>query len=358
MIIKMRRRRRQPSPDGLRVMTLLALLAHLSSGRLKQGLRPFAKALAQRRQREQVLELGPPGPPGPLEFKEPGTDELLDLEKVVFRPGEYPPRFSPEMEVRLGAWMSQNSPRVPRWWLRSYLIQQMKKRDQTSHGKVQDNLPGFLCSVQVPDMGHLVQFSLDQNVSLFHIFGFLAKGTRVGKKVVTTTQMILILCGELDTQKKISFPREYGHLLEDLAPRCLPFVSSPDQQVKKKNHATKKEDVLNAWLRRRGFRVISEDDLRAQGVDERTPDHLLDLSQGPLRLLVNGKVVLVRVMDTKGYVINQFHWKKSRRQLLDYRSFCKDGERVAVVCNGVCSDVRAEMEEAGLVVLTRHQIGL
>ena len=343
---------RQQSSDVLCAMTLLALLALLRSGRLKRGLRPFAKALAQRRQREQVLELDP------VKFTEPPVGELLDLEKVVFRPGEYPSRFSPDMETRLDAWILQSPSDVPRWWLRSFLIQQMKKRDQTSHGKVQDHLPGFLCSVQVPDMGHLVQFSLDQNVSLFHIFGFLAKGTRVGKKGVTTTQLILTLCGELDTQKKISFPCDYGHLLKDLAPLCLPLVSSPDQQVKKKKHATEKEDVLNTWLRRRGFRVISEDDLRAQGVDERTPDHLLDLSQGPLRLLVNGKVVLVRVMDTKGYVINQFHWKKSRRQLLDYRSFCKDGEKVAVVCNGVCSDVRAEMEEDGLVVLTRYQIGL
>ncbi len=351
MIIKMRRRR-QPSPDGLRGMTLLALLALLSSGRLKQGLRPFAKALAQRRKRDRLFKLGP------LEFKEPGTDELLDLEKVVFRPGEYPSRFSPDMETRLDAWILQSPSDVPRWWLRSFLIQQMKKRDQTSHGKVQDHLPGFLCSVQVPDMGHLVQFSLDQDVSLFHIFGFLAKGTREGKKRVTTTRLILILCGEIVTHEKICFPCDYEHLLKDLALWCRPFVSSPDQQVRKKKHATEKEDVLNAWLRHRAFRVITEDDLRAMDVGGRTPDHLLDPSQGPLRLLVDGRLVLVRVMDTKCFVINQFHWRKSKAQLLDYRRFCKDGERVAVVCNGVCSDVRAEMEEAGLVVLTRYQIGL
>ena len=350
MIIKMPSR--QPSPDVLCAMTLLALLALLGSGRLKRGLRPFAKALAQRRQREQVLELGP------VKFTEPPARELLELEKGVFRPGEYPSRFSPDMETRLDAWILQSPADVPRWWLRSFLIQQMKKRDQTSHGKVQDHLPGFLSSVQVPDTGHLVQFSLDQDVSLFHIFGFLAKGTREGKKGVNSTRLILILCGEIVTHEKICFPCDYEHLLKDLALWCRPFVASPDQQVRKKKHATEKEDVLNTWLRRRGFRVISESDLRAQDVGGRTPDHLLDPSQGPLRLLVDGRLVLVRVMDTKCFVINQFHWRKSKAQLLDYRSFCKDGEKVAVVCNGVCSDVRAEMETKGLVVLTRHQIGL
>ena len=105
----------------LRAMPLLALLALLSSGKLKRGLRHFAKAVIRRRKREQEISVNP------VEFKEPRTEGLRSLEEGVFRPGEYPPMFSPDMESRLDAWIFQNPSDVPRWWLKSFLTQQMKK---------------------------------------------------------------------------------------------------------------------------------------------------------------------------------------------------------------------------------------
>ena len=71
----------------LLAMPLLALLALLRSGKLKRGLRDFAKAVIRARKREQEISVNS------LKFAEPLSSDLVPLEKAVFRPGEYLPRF-------------------------------------------------------------------------------------------------------------------------------------------------------------------------------------------------------------------------------------------------------------------------